>query len=148
LTLWVGRQEGRPACKKLEWWGAGMVVCLERGAHLHMAQLVPLALTISCFIKIQIGFTFLVPAHSGSPGQRAIKRLCVVCEQASVMHRRSMSVASVQRHCGIADLQADFANVATKTFRFPVSVADDQQLVVLEFSAESRLTYSLPAQLL
>ena len=45
-----------------EWWGAGMVICLERGADLHMAQLMPLPLTISCFSKIQIGFTFLVPA--------------------------------------------------------------------------------------
>jgi len=80
LTLLVGRQEGHPACKKLEWWGAGVVVCLERGAHLHIAQLVPLPLAVSCYSKIQIGFTFLVPAHSGSPGQRAIKRLCVcVC---------------------------------------------------------------------
>jgi len=45
-----------------------------------MAQLMPLPLTVSCFIKIQIGFTFLVPAHPGSPGQRAVKRVCVcVC---------------------------------------------------------------------
>jgi len=36
LTLLVGRQEGHPACKKTEWWGAGMVICLERGADLHM----------------------------------------------------------------------------------------------------------------
>jgi len=50
--------------------GAGMVICLELGADLHMAQLMPLPLTISCFSKIQIGFTFLVPAHPGSPGQR------------------------------------------------------------------------------
>ena len=35
------------------------------------------ALTVSCFREIQIGFTFLVPAHPGSPGQRAIKRMCV-----------------------------------------------------------------------
>jgi len=80
LTLLVERQEGHPACKKLEWWGAGMVICLEHSADLHMAQLMPLPLTISCFSKIQIGFTFLVLAHPGSPGQRAIKRLCVcVC---------------------------------------------------------------------
>jgi len=44
---------------------------------LHMAQLMPLPLTVSCFSKIQIGFTFLVPAHLGSPGQRAVKRVCV-----------------------------------------------------------------------
>ena len=57
-----------------------MVICLERGADLHMAQLIPLPLTVSCFSKIQIGFTFLVPAHPGSPGQRAVKWVCVcVC---------------------------------------------------------------------
>ena len=55
----------------------GVVICLERGADLHMAQWIPLPLTVSCFSKIQIGFTFLVPAHPGSPGQRAIKRVCV-----------------------------------------------------------------------
>ena len=52
-----------------------MVVCLERCADLHMAQLMPLPLTVSCFSKIQTGFTFLVLAHLGSPGQRAIKRV-------------------------------------------------------------------------
>ena len=54
-----------------------MVVCLEQGAHLHTAQLMPLPLTVSCFSKIQIGFTFLVLAHLGSPGQRAVKGVCV-----------------------------------------------------------------------
>ena len=44
-----------------------MVICLERGADLHMAQLMPLPLTVFCFSKIQIGFTFLVPAHLGIP---------------------------------------------------------------------------------
>jgi len=75
--LLVGRQEGHPACKKLECWSTGMVVCLERDADLHMAHLMPLPLTVSCFSKIQIGFTFLVPAHPGSPGKRAVKRVCV-----------------------------------------------------------------------
>ena len=50
---------------------AGVVVCLERGADLHTTQLMPLPLTVSCCSKISIGFTFLVPAHPGSPGQRA-----------------------------------------------------------------------------
>jgi len=67
LTLLVKRQQGHPACKKLEWWGAGMVICLLRGADLHMAQLMTLPLTVSCFSKIQIGFTFLVPAYLASP---------------------------------------------------------------------------------
>jgi len=52
-----------------------MVMCLERGADLHVAQLIPLPLTVSCFSKIQIGFTFLVLAHLGSPGQGAVKRV-------------------------------------------------------------------------
>ena len=77
LTLLVGRQEGHPACKKTEWWGAGVVICLERGADLHVAQLMPLSFTISCFSEIQIGFTFLVLAHPDSPGKRAVKRACV-----------------------------------------------------------------------
>ena len=60
-----------------------MVICLERGADLHMAQLMPLLLTVSCFSKIQTGFTFLVLAHPCSLGQRAVKRMCVcVCMRA------------------------------------------------------------------
>ena len=54
-----------------------MVICLEQGADLHMAQLMPLPLAGSCFSKIQIDFTFLVLAHPGSPGQRAVNRVCV-----------------------------------------------------------------------
>ena len=77
LTLLVGWQEGHPACKKTERCGAGVVICLERDADLHMAQLMPLPLTVSCFSKIQIDFAFLVLAHPGSPGQRAAKWVCV-----------------------------------------------------------------------
>ena len=73
LTLLVGRQEGHPACKKRS--GGVLAWFLERGADLHMA----LPLTVSCFSKIQIGFTFLVLARLGSPGQRAIKRYVCVC---------------------------------------------------------------------
>ena len=63
---WLGGRKGILPVKT-EWWGAGMVICLERGADFHMAQLMPLPLTVSCFRKIQIGFTFVVPAHLGSP---------------------------------------------------------------------------------
>jgi len=83
----VGQQEGHPACKKLSGGVAGMVICLERGADLHMAQLMPLPLTGSCFSKIQIGFTFLVPAHLGSPGKIGPLNVCVcvcVCVRACV----------------------------------------------------------------
>jgi len=62
-----------PTCKITEWWDAGVVVCLGRGADLHMAQLMPLPLTVSCSSKsrhvLLPAFTFLVPAHPGSPGQ-------------------------------------------------------------------------------
>ena len=56
-----------------------MVICLERGTDLQMAQLMPLPLTISCFSKIQTGFTFLVPAHPGSPGQGPLNGGVCVC---------------------------------------------------------------------
>jgi len=56
---------------------------------LHMAQLMPLPLTVSCSSKIQIGFTFLVPAHPGSPGKRAVKRVCeCVCVSVIRMSNR------------------------------------------------------------
>ena len=92
LTPLVGRQEGHPACKKTEWWGAGVVICLERCADLHMAQLMPLPLTVSCFSKIPIGFTFLVPACLDSPGQGAVKRVCTL-----VLMRMSTNVMYCMR---------------------------------------------------
>ena len=70
-----------------------MVICLVLDADLHMAQLLPLPLTVSCFSKIQIGFAFLVPADPGSPGKRAVKRVCVcvfcgrkICGKVTVVH--------------------------------------------------------------
>jgi len=75
FPLLVGRQEGHPACKKTEWWVASVVIRLERDANLHMAQLMPLPLTVSCYSKIQIDFTLLVPAHPDSPGKRAVKQV-------------------------------------------------------------------------
>ena len=73
VTPLVGRQEGHPACKKN--WAVG---CWH--GYLSAARCRPLPLTVSCFSKIQIGFTFLVLAHPGSHGQRAVKRVCVcVC---------------------------------------------------------------------
>ena len=95
----VGQQEGHPTCKNwvVDWWDAGMVICLEQGADLHMAQLMPLPLTVSCFRKIEIGFTFLVPAHLGSPGKRAVKRVCVVFCRCQFQERLS-ELNEVARH--------------------------------------------------
>jgi len=79
LTLLVGWQEGHLACKKTEWWDAGVVICLEPGADLHMVQLMHLPLTVSCFSKIQIGSTFLVPAHLGSPEKGQLNGCVCAC---------------------------------------------------------------------
>ena len=103
LTLLAGWQEGHPACKKNEWWGAGMVICMERSADLHTSQLMPLPLTVSCFSKIQISFTFLIPhlSHPGSPGQRAVKRVCVAYIQVTAeVHKffKLQQLASLRPH--------------------------------------------------
>ena len=66
-----------------------MVICLERGADLHIAQLMPLPLTLSCFSKIQIGFTFLVLAHLDSPGKGPLNGC--VCGNNSSSRRLSSS---------------------------------------------------------
>jgi len=69
-----------------------MVICLELGADLHMAQLMPLPLTVSCFTKILIGFSFLVPAHPGSPGKRAIKQV-YVC---SIIYSSCKNISNIE----------------------------------------------------
>ena len=71
-----------------------MVISLDRGADLHMAQLMPLPLTVFCFSEIQNGFTFLIPAQLGSPGQRAVKRVCV-CVFQSIGERSIVMSVSV-----------------------------------------------------
>ena len=97
-----------------------MVICLERAADLHMAQLMSLLLTVSCFSKIQIGFTFLVPAHLGSPGQRAIKRVCVcVCNICMIFVQSNAASCEITLSviinvvcCGLQDLFTDVQHVA------------------------------------
>jgi len=83
-----------------------VVICLERGADLHMVQLMPLPLTVSCFSKIQVGFTFMVPADLGSPGQRSVKWVCVcvcVCVvvkvQGAAAEAAAMSCVEAALHC-------------------------------------------------
>jgi len=72
---WLGGRKGIWPVKT-EWWGAGVLICLERGADLHMAQLMPLPLTISCLSKIRIGSIFLVLTYLGSPGKGPLN-VCV-----------------------------------------------------------------------
>jgi len=81
----LGGRKGIRPVKKLEWWGTGVVICLERGADLHMAQPMPLPLTVSCFTKIQIGLTFLVPADPGIVPEKGPLNVCVcVCVTTAV----------------------------------------------------------------
>jgi len=96
---WLGGRKGIRPVKKLS---DGALACLEHSADLHMAQLMPLPLTVSCFRNIQIGFTFLLPAHLGSPGQRAVKRVCVcVCylTRSSATADRSHDVMCQSKSC-------------------------------------------------
>ena len=84
MTLFVGDRKGSI---KTECWGAGMVICLEQGGDLHTAQLMPMPLTVSCFSKIQISFTFLIAAGLGSPGKMAGNRVCVCVFFKTPRHR-------------------------------------------------------------
>jgi len=76
---WLGGRKSIRPVKNREWWGAGVVICLEWGADLHMAQLMPLPLVVCCFSKIQTGFNLLVPAHLGSPGKGPLNGCVCVC---------------------------------------------------------------------
>jgi len=103
---------------------AWLTICLERGADLHIVQVMPLPLTVSCFSKIQIGFTFLVPAHLGSPGQRAVKRVCVcVCVQQtepldlSVVRPRSSDARQVKSALGYPCSQCTYVSKRASDLR-------------------------------
>ena len=87
-----------------------MVICLERGADLHIAQPMPLPLTVSCSSKIQIGFTFLVPAHPGSPGQRAVKRGCVTVCLCSKNAQRTID----ELRANVSDLETRLRNETSR----------------------------------
>jgi len=96
LTVLVGQQEWHLACKKLSGgqWGAGMVICLRRGAYL-----IPLPLTLSCFSEIQLGFTFLLSAHPDNPAQSPEGRKTDACVCACVCVVEGFIPA--WRNCGI-----------------------------------------------
>ena len=95
-----------------------MVICLERGADLHMAQLMPLPLTVSCFSKIQIGFAFLVPAHTGGPVQRAVKLVCVRVCAPHTMRAESIRVLPLEfcvQNSGFKIILAEFLSALSTT---------------------------------
>ena len=96
---WLGGRKDIQPVKKLEWWGAGVVICLERSADLHMAQLMPLPLTVSCLSKITLVFTFLVPAHPGCPGKEAVNGCVCVCVCVCACVRACECVHACVRAC-------------------------------------------------
>ena len=93
-----------------------MVICLERGADLHIAQLMPLPLTVSCSRKIQIGLTFLVLAHLGSPGQTAVKRVCVCV---GISQKFLLRVVRVAYGSAVGSVQEGAFALAIKSTHFP-----------------------------
>ena len=100
LRCWLGGRKGIRPVKKTEWWGAGVVICLKRGADLHLAQLLPLPLTDSCFSTLQIGFTFLVPAH---PEKRAVKRVYVCHVRPAIYRTDFRQICRVGRTMAVND---------------------------------------------
>ena len=75
---WLGGRKGIRPVTNMEWWGAGMIICLERGANdLHMVQLMPLPPRHLLLQQNPEWFILLVPAYPGCPGKKAVERLCV-----------------------------------------------------------------------
>ena len=114
-----------------------MIICLEQGADLHIAQLMPLPLTISCFSKIQIGFTCLVLAHLGSPGQTAVKRVCVC-----VLHKWGLA-QSPSCDCGHRETMNHIVNTCPLTkFEGGLELlheADDYTVICLKSTVTAAL---------
>jgi len=109
---------------KNEWWGACMVICLERRADLHMAQMMPPTLTVSCFSKIQIGFTFLVPAHPGSPRKGPLNGCACVCFCILYYSLCSMCYNFIMWHClSVLNNIANKKNTTKTIFVFILSMS-------------------------
>jgi len=97
---WLGGRKGIRPVIKLNGGVLAWLSCLERGADLHMAHLMPLPLTVSCFSKIQIGFTFLVPAYLGSPGKGPLN-VCVICFLLFIATARILCAAGSMKWYGV-----------------------------------------------
>jgi len=98
-----------------------MVIYLEQGADLRMAQLMPLPLTVSCFSKIQIGFTFLVPANPDSPRQGAVKRVSLGCNSRQSEYCKLKTGRSHQRSANACLLSVLHTRTTYGDRRFAVS---------------------------
>jgi len=77
---WLGGSKSIRPIKKPDWWGAGVIICLQWGANdLHTVQLIPLSPHCLCFKKINNGFILLVPAYPGCHGKRPLNECCCFC---------------------------------------------------------------------
>ena len=97
---WLGSRKGIQPVKNwvVGWWGAGVVICLERGADLHIAQLIPLPLTDSCFSKIQIGLPFWYQPTRVVPEKGPLNGCVCVCEPLIVRSSCDMKLACMRRN--------------------------------------------------
>jgi len=128
-----------------EWWVAGVVICLERGADLHMAQLMPLPLTISCFSKIQIGFTFLVPAHTGSPGKGPLDGCVCVCVCVCVCMRACMRACVSVLHEWRLCVWHCWKELKHLNLNVPVVISKCMQAVKLCYNKIIQILTDMPA---
>ena len=119
LTLLVGRQEGHPACKKTKWWravGSEVQTCIwPSWCHCQSLSLAS--------VKSRFGFTFLVPAHPGSPGQRLLNGCVCVCACACVCVCSVSLTSSIGFHAGNESVWKIVINdTKTKFFKTVISI--------------------------
>jgi len=132
-NLHLADRKGIQPVKKLEWWGTGVVICLERDADLHLARLMPVPLTVSCFSKIQIDFTFLVPAHPGSPRKRAVKQVCVCVssqDKLGGLQQKGHLVGSTESPDGVAFRHTVIS--ASASVIFPCTIKSRRWQAIME----------------
>ena len=125
LMLLVGRQEEHQACKKTEWWGAGVVVCLERGRNdLHGVQLISLPPHHLFFSKIQSGlfFWYLLSAYPGFPGKRPLNECCF---QRCVLEDKSLALSILKDRHAVA--------LAVKSLTLTLAIKSLMSAVILAF---------------
>jgi len=127
-----------------------VVVCLEHGTDLHMAQLMPVPLTVSCFSKIRISFTYLVPAHPGSPRKRGVERVCLcVCHiPTDVFHTRLLSNPPITKGKATGEKGKDSTHidrrpvtVTTGTISVVHSAHSCNYMVFFQVSAQKNYNY-------
>ena len=103
-----------------------MVTCLELGADLHMVQLMPLPLAVSCFIKIQIGFAFWYWLTRVVQDKGPLNGcVCVCVQRAGVRTRACVRVCIYRLTCISRHLQLRTGGFFGAKFYCPHALVDD-----------------------